>query len=114
MKSDSQLVIDSLTALLGKHKDKGCIGAANSYIMHPLVAISHKRKGLTMTRAKLANATQALIYKGILEIQLSSKQRRTCKNLDIICWATKVATGSLSTDMIIWKSMRNKALSKEV
>lgn len=156
IKSDSQLVIDSLTTLLAKREDEGWIGAANKDILRPLIAVLCEQTGLTIlekvkghsgvtgneeadclanqgaqknmqddvdlriprgynvTRAKLAKATQALLYKGILEIQPAPDRRGTQANLNEIRWAIKETTGLMPTNSVIWKSIRSRALSKEI
>ncbi|KNZ80655.1 Ribonuclease H1, partial [Termitomyces sp. J132] len=71
-------------------------------------------KGYDLSGAKLVSVMQALVYKGILESQLAPTRRGTAVNLDMTRWAAKDRIGVLPLDRVIWKSLRDKALSREI
>ncbi|KNZ80733.1 Ribonuclease H1 [Termitomyces sp. J132] len=70
--------------------------------------------GYNLPGAKLANITQALAYKGILEGLPKTTRKGTEVHLDMTRWAAKERTGEMPTDEVIWKALKDKDLSKQI
>ncbi|KNZ79180.1 hypothetical protein J132_11175 [Termitomyces sp. J132] len=70
-------------------------------------------EGFHHTRAKLSKATQALLYRGILERKPCPVRRGMAINLDKARWVLKEANGDLPSDGCIWKSMKDSTITKE-
>jgi len=66
------------------------------------------------TGAKLATMNQASLYTGILEQKKSLERMGTIVNLDLTRWAIKDLSDKLPTDRAIWKSIRNKNITRKI
>jgi ribonuclease HI len=66
------------------------------------------------TGAKLATMTQASLYMGILEQKKSQERMGTIVNLDLTRWAIKDLSDKLPIDSAIWKSIRNKDITRKI
>ena len=66
------------------------------------------------TGAKLATMTQASLYMGILEQKKSQERMGTIVSLDLARWAIKDLSNKLPIDSAIWKSIRNKDITRKI
>ncbi|TFK57854.1 hypothetical protein BDN72DRAFT_782799, partial [Pluteus cervinus] len=69
---------------------------------------------LKVNGAKLNKMTQALLYQGLLEGKERKIRRPTLQNLDIIRHNVKERTGTMPTDAEIWRSIGDKAISRNI
>jgi hypothetical protein len=58
--------------------------------------------------------TQANLYTGILEHKKSQGRIGTLMNLDLTRWAVKDLSNKLPIDSAIWKSIRNKDITRKI
>lgn len=72
-----------------------------------------KEKKDYITGARLNIASQALLYRGILEGTPPPQRRGTTINLDRIRWAIKDLNGTFPTDKSIWGALRDRTITKE-
>lgn len=70
-------------------------------------------EGFYLKGAKLSTASQALLYKGIIENKRTPQRRGTTINLDRTRWAVADTNGTPPTDKNIWKSLKDRTLTKE-
>ncbi|KAF5381283.1 hypothetical protein D9615_008354 [Tricholomella constricta] len=71
-------------------------------------------KPFHVSGAKISKMSQALLYRGILETRTPKVRRSTLINLDMTRHAVHALTGTLPTDSVIWKSIRNRHISKKI
>lgn len=70
-------------------------------------------RGFYEEGAKLSEASQALLYRDIMEKKQVPWRKGTTINLDITRWAVADLNESLPTDRNIWKSLKDRTLTKE-
>ncbi|KAF5388106.1 hypothetical protein D9615_000030 [Tricholomella constricta] len=69
---------------------------------------------LHVSGAKISKMSQALLYSGILETRTPTVRRSTLINLDMTRHAVHALTGTLPKDPVLWKSIRNRHISKNI
>ncbi|KAF5375513.1 hypothetical protein D9615_009166 [Tricholomella constricta] len=71
-------------------------------------------EGFDLSGAKLAEMTQALLYKGIMELTTVADRRNTTILLDMVRHTINDNIGDSPSDARIWKSLQDKDISNNI
>ena len=111
----------SSPTVIGKLDDRGTITDLKE---RAEAGLSHQRndeepalttpEAFQVTGVKLSNATQSLLYQGIIRRRKDEQRAASSYNLGITQACVEELTGKCPTQETIWRSMRNKAFPPRI